>query len=304
MLTQKKRGNNAIIIISFIFLFLLIPIISSANVVVNPPPEKKTGWFDTYFGFLKSPIFWWIVIGFVFITIILVGLFFLIRWLVKFIKSRKDIFYLLKSERLQLAKIHSTYNSKHFWKVHKNTPIRLVKKDSGKLIISEPIAYHRGNFTTHEGNVVISMNLRNKKKWLFFPITDLLIIPDKEYISIDHKNQFGKSEPMIIKDLPRAKDIVQFNDGEILLFAESVSAVGIFYVPVLKAKDGKIIDLSVPVYQSLKEVVIGDYLYQQSADFVDVAKKTINLNPNLAYSVKERDSNTNVDIPNDRGNRQ
>lgn len=304
MFTPKKRGNNAIIVLTFIALFLLIPLVSSAtSVVVNPPVEKKAGWFDTYFGFLKSPIFWWIVVGFILITIILVGLFFLIRWLVKFIKSRKDIFYLLKTERMALAKIHSTYNSKHWYKVEKNTPIRLVKKESGKLIISEPIAFHRGNFTTHEGNVVISLNLRNKKKWLFFPITDLLIIPNKESISIERKNQYGKSEPIVISGLPQAKDIVQFNQNEILLFAESLSSVAIFYIPVLKAKDGKIIDLSVPVYQSLKEVVVGDYLYQQSADFVDVAKKSMSLNPNLAYEVKSRDANTNVDIPSDRTSR-
>lgn len=304
MLNRNKRGNNIIIIIFVTLLLMSLPLISSvSNVVVSPEPEKKEGWFSTYFGFLGSPIFWGGVVIFIFILLLLVGFFFILRWIVQFIKSKSDIYYLLKKERMKLSKIHSRYNSKHFLKVEKNTPIRLVRKSSGKLEVSEPIGNHRGDFVSHEGNVIISLNLKKNKKWLFFPITDILVIPNRDSVKIQRKNQFGKQEEITITNIPRAKDIVQFNENEILLFAESVSNVGIFYIPVLKASDGKIIDLSLPVYQSFKDLVVGDYLYQQSADFVDVAKKTIALNPNLAYSVREKDSNSNVDIPQDRQGR-
>jgi hypothetical protein len=172
-----------------------------------------------------------------------------------------------------------------------------VTKNAGKLIVTEPIAYHRGDYVTHEGNVVLCLNLRENKKWFFFPITDLLMIPNKEYVNIIRKNNKGKDEIIKIENLPQAKDIIQFNGGEILIFAESVSNVGMFYVPVLKAKDGKIIDLSLPVYQSLKEVVLGDYLYQQTKDFVDIAKRGITMNPNMQYEIKTKDANTNVEVP-------
>lgn len=296
---MKNEKRTKYFLAFFIIISLLIPIISSATVVVNNPPvEKKPSFFETYFGFLLSPLFWGIVIFFIIFVLILVGIFFLVRWIVGFLKSKSDIFYLIRKDRIKLSKIHRRYPSKHWYKIQKNTPIRLVTKDKGKLNVTEPIAYHRGDYTTHEGNVILCMNLRDNKKWFIMPITDLLIIPNKESVTIVRKNaRTGKDENIVINNLPRAKDIIQFNENEILIYAESLSSIGMFYVPVLKALDGKIIDLSLPVYQSLREVVLGDYLYQQVTDFVGVAKKSMSLNPNLAYEVKSKDANTNVEVP-------
>ena len=304
-MVQKKKIMNYFFV-AIILLMFLIPIISSATVVVNqPPPEKKPSWFDTYFGFLLSPLFWGFVLFFILFLLLVVGLFFLVRWIVKFLKSKSDIFFLIKKDRVRLAKIHRTYrSSKHWFKVHKNIPIRLVQKVSGKLNVSSPIAYHRGDYTTHEGNIIICMNLNGDKKWFFFPITSLLIVPNKESIDIVKKNsKTGKDEIVKLENVPQAKDIIQFNEGEILIYAESISSIGMFYVPVLKAKDGKIIDLSLPVFQSLKEVVLGDYLYHQTSDFVVIAKKSSDLNPNLRYETKSKDSNTNVEVPQTSGGR-
>jgi hypothetical protein len=88
---------------------------------------------------------------------------------------------------------------------------------------------------------------------------------------------------------------VQFNDNEILLYAEGISHTGQFFVPVLKTKDGKIIDLTTPIYQSLKDVVLNDYLYVQTTEFVAVAKKGIDMNPNLRYIQKTGDANQSVE---------
>lgn len=302
MVRIKKKVLGYFTVI-FIILLVILPFISSATVVVNQPPEpKKPSFFETYFGFLLSPLFWGFVLFFILILLCFVGLFFLVRWIIKFLKSKSDIFFLLRKDRIRLAKIHRSYrSSKHWFKVYKNIPIRLVQKLNGKLNVSSPIAYHRGDYTTHEGNVIICMNLRDDKKWFIYPITSLLIIPDKESVDIMKKDKKGKEEIITIDNIPRAKDIVQFNEEEILIYAESISSIGMFYVPVLKAKDGKIIDLSLPVFQSLKDVVLGDYLYHQTSDFVVVAKKSIALNPNLAYSIKDKDSNTNVEIPQTQG---
>lgn len=298
-MVQKKKVLNYLLIILILFIFL-IPVISSATVVVNqPPPVKEPSFFDKYFGFLLSPIFWGFVLFFIIFLLFLIGIFFIARWIIKFLKSKSDVFYLLRKDRIKLAKIHRAYPSKHWFKVHKNTPIRLVTKNNNKLNVSSPIAYHRGDYTTHEGNIIICMNLRDNKKWFIYPITDLLIVPNKESVNIIRKdNKTGKDEIIKIDNLPQAKDIIQFNEDEILIYAESLSNIGMFYVPVLKAKDGKIIDLSLPVFQSLKEVVLGDYLYHQTSDFVVIAKKSSDLNPNLRYEIKSKDSNTNVEVPN------
>lgn len=290
----KKSVSLALFIV-----LLLMPFVYSQQViqVQQEQSAQKTNIFSSTFGFLKSPIFWWIAIVFVLFIVLIIGFFFFIRWLVKFLKTRNDIFWKLRVERVKLAKIQRRYPSKAWFKVQKNTPIRLVHNEDGHLFISQPIAYHRGDYTTHEGNVVISMNLRNNKKWFFFPVTDLLIVPNRDKVEILRKNDKGKIEKVLIENLPQAKDIIKFNEDEILIYAESVSNVGMFFVPVLKAQDGKIIDLSLPIYQSLREVILGDYLYQQSDEFVRLAKKSMDINPNLRYAMKTGDTSQSVEVP-------
>lgn len=290
-----------------LMLILSIPLIFSAQTiqVAQEQPVEKKGFLAQSFGFLKSPIFWWIIFGILVVIAIIIGLFFLLRWLVKFLKARNNIFWQLRSHRIKLAKIHRRYPSKHFLKVEKNFPIRLVREQEGRTIVSEPIAYHRGDYTSHEGNVIISMNMRFNKRWFILPITDLLIIPNKEQVEIEQRTEKGKTIKIVIENLPQAKDIIQFNENEILIYADSLSNIGSggneFYVPVLKAKDGKIINLSLPVYQSLKEVILGDYLIEQTDEFVKVAKKSIDLNPNLRYQVKAGDSSQSIEIPQAQG---
>ena len=289
---------------ALIFVFILLPVLYAEQIVQvqnTPPPAEKKGFFASTFGFLKSPIFWWIFAGLIVFILIIVGLFFLIRAVIKYFKSRDNIFYKLRTQRMKLAKIHRRYPSAHWWHTEKNTPIRIVKEVDGKVVLTPPIAYHRGDYTSHEGNIILSMNLRFNNKFLFFPITDLLIIPNKEKFSIEQRDIKGKSIKTEVIDLPKASDIIKFNENEILLYAESVSNIGSggneFYVPVLKAKDGKIIDLSLPVYTSLRDIVTGDFLLEQSDIFVKLAKKSMDLNPNLRYTIKAGDTSQNVEVP-------
>jgi len=299
---EKKR------LLAIIWLLLIIPFILGATTsVVQVPQEqtpKKTGLFSSTFSFFKSPLFWWILIIVVLIIAFLIGIFFLVKWLVKYFKEQNDIFCKLKAERIKLSKIQKRYSSStHFLKVAKNVPIRLVRKEEdGHLTITSPIAYHRGDYSSHEGNVIISMNLTGNKKFFFFPITSLLVIPNRKSVDIMQKDKNGKPIKITIDNIPKSKDIIQFNDNEILIYAESLSNVGQFYVPVLKTKDGKIIDLSMPTFQTLKEVVLNDYLYQQTSDFGNLAKESMKINPFIRAITKTSDSNTSVDIPTSQNN--
>jgi uncharacterized membrane protein len=287
------------IIFSLFIFFVFFPIISAVQVVevnqTQTQPESQ-GFLGSMFGFLKNPIFWYIVIALVLITGFCVLMFFLIRWLIKYLKSQNDIFYMMKKDRTQLAKIHRRYNSNHWWKVEKNIPVRLVKKENDKLIISKPIGHHRGDYTTHEGNVILSLNLIGKKKWFIYPDTDLLLIINRNDIKIHQKNDKGEKIDFVFDNLPQAKDIVQFNENEILIFAESISKVGYFFIPVLKSKDGRIIDLSLPTFAMLKEVILGDFLYNQTSDFGILAKKSMEINPSVRAINKVGDNNANVDV--------
>jgi hypothetical protein len=291
-----KFIKKASLILFIIFLFL--PLINAVQVVeINQTQApQKEGFFASSFSFLKSPIFWYIVIGLVVLTAFFVIMFFIIRWLIKYLKSQNDIFFKMKKERIQLAKIHRRFNSKHWWKVEKNVPVRLVKKENDKLIVSKPIGHHRGDYTTHEGNVIISLNLIGKKKWFIYPDTDILVILNRETLKLEQRDDRGKKTTTELTNLPKAKDIVQFNENEILIFAESISKVGHFLIPVLKSAKGEIIDLSLPTYSTLREVILGDYMYSQTSDFGILAKKSMEINPNVRAITKVGDANQNIDV--------
>ena len=291
---MKKLGALVLILC-----FLIFPIVS-AQTVVEVPREQATateGIFSSPFAIFKSQIFWGGVVIFFMILALLIGIFFVVKWVASFIKSRSDAFWRLKSERLKLAKIQRRYPSKAWLKVEKNIPIRLVKTENDKLVISRPIAYHRGDYTTHEGNVIISLNLVNNKKWFFLPITDLLIIPRKEVVDLAVKSSKGDRSVIKIDKLPDPSKIIKFQENEILIFAESLSNTGMFLVPVLKDKHGEIIDLSMPVFDSLKKIVLGEYLYEQTDEFTKLAKKSMDINPNLRYQQKASDSSQVVEVP-------
>lgn len=293
MFSKKKGLVFALIVLLFINL-----VYSAETIVVQNPEPAKEGFFSKYFGFFKSPIFWGIMFFLLLFLIVAIGMIFLVKWLVGFLKRRNDIFYRLLKDRIRMAKVQRRYPSSHWLKTYKNTPIRLVRKDeNGKAHISNPIAWHRGDYYTHEGSLVISVNLVGNKKWFFFPKTEILVIPNKEKVELIGKDEKGKSKKIIIDNLPQVKDIVQFNENEILLYADSISNLGSFYVVVMKSKNGKVLDLSLPIYQMLKDAVVSEYLLEQTSEFVNIAKKSINMNPHITSSVKLADSNQSTEIP-------
>lgn len=274
-------------------LVLFASLVQSAQVVEvqqDQPVQEQRGFFGKIWDFATSPIAIGIYFFLVVITVLIVVSIFLVRWLIKYIKLRNDIFYKLHRERVFLAKTHRRYPAKHWYKVHKNKPIRIVKKIGDKVVVSRPIGFYRGDFISHEGNVVISMNLIGRKHWFVYPETECLIIPNRDSVKITRKDEKGNDISIIMENIPHAKDIVQFNEDEILLFVESISKVGHFLIPVVKAQDGKVIDLAMPVYQTLKEVIMENYLYDQTTEFVGLSKQAMNLNPHVRAIQKVGDA--------------
>lgn len=290
-------GFKKEILVFFILLIYINSILAVTVVQQTEPPKEEEK--SSFFGFLKSPIFWWAVIGLIVLALLGIGLVFFIKWLVSFIKQRNNIFYRIKMERLYMAKLHARYLAKHWWKIEKNTPVRLIRNNNGKAYVSEPIGYHRGDYTTNEGNILISLNLIGNNMWFIFPKRSLLIIPNKEEVEVQiGKEKDGKPKTTIISNIPKADTIVQFNPNEILLYAESVSQVGEFLIPVLKSKDNKIIDLSIPVYHTIKEVAMHELMYEQTDLFGKLSKKGMEVNPDIRARIKLADSqNQNVELP-------
>jgi len=290
-----KKGLMAL----FIFMLLItLQFASAVEVVeVQKPQEKSWGFFDVFkTNWFKGML----VIGIGFIILCVLAVLF-IRWLAKYIKTRSDIFFQLRQSRLKLARIQRSYPSKSWLRIHKNTPIRLAYNKDGKLRLTRPIAYHKGDYVTHEGNVVIAFYLDGHKTWLFFPKVELLVIPNRKEVTVKVKDyKTGKEKEIKYTNLPTAKDMVQFNEGEIILYCRSISNLGYFYIPVLEAKDGKVIDFSMPVYMALRDVVMEEFLFEQTDEFSKVAKKSIDLNPNLRYYMKAGDQSQSIEVPSSK----
>ena len=297
--------RKELVAVLFLTILYTLSLVHSAQVVevqnTNlPPPEEKKGLIASVWDFVTSPLVLGIFFLFIVMILIIVGLVFLIRWLIKYFKSRNDIFYKLNRDRIFMAKVHRRYNSKHWWRVTKNTPIRIVKEENGKPVISKPIGYHRGDYVSHEGNVIISMNLIGKKRWYVYPETELLVIPNRDKVKFYKKDESGNDVSVEMINIPHAKDIVQFTENDILLYLEGISKTGLFLIPVVKSKDGKIINLSFPVFQTLKDVVLHEYLYDQTADFAQLARQAMQINPFIRATQKITDNNSQVDIQPER----
>lgn len=304
MTSLKKKGVFFLVIL--ILGTLLINFVSSQTIIQTqqPEPEQKAGFFSTLLGVISSPLF----IGIVVVGLVIVGLTFLLAWviikIIKYIKLRTDLFYKLKIERVKMAKNQSRYtNVKHWFKIDKNVPIRMIKIDENNVpIITNPVAYYRGDYISHEGNLMIAINLPYRKRFWIFPITDILVIPNKEDVETTEQEEKNgkKSEVTKLVKIPVAKDLVKFLDREILIYGESITMSGTFFMPVVKDKDGKVLNLSIPIYKAFKEVVAEDLLYTQTSQFVDLTRKAVDMNPNLRYATKLGDQNQAVELPDRR----
>jgi hypothetical protein len=284
--------------------FYILPLVNGADIIQVQNPDQSTQQGSGFWSFIHTAWFKGAIVIIILAIILIVLIVLIGRWLVKYIKTRNDIFYQVRQNRLKLAREQRTYPSKSWFRITRNTPIRLCYKDAnGKIKLTRPIAYHRGDYTTHEGNLVISFYMQGHKTFLIIPKIELLVIPNRKEVIVKTKDyKTGKEKEITYSNLPTAKDIVQFNEGEIILYCKSISNLGMFYIPVLEGtKDGKVIDLSMPVYQSLKDVVVEEFLFSQTDEFSKVAKKSIDLNPNLRYDMKRSDPSQSSEIPSSQG---
>ncbi|CAK0770710.1 hypothetical protein CCP3SC1AL1_520005 [Gammaproteobacteria bacterium] len=304
MKKEMRLGAVLIVLILFAF-FCIMPIASAVEViqVQEPNQPQVANPFASIGAFFSSSFFWWLL-GILIIVIILgvVG-YFLVKWAIKYIKLQNDMFYQIRKERIKLAsaqkRLSSSWTWWKCWQYKQNPPIRLIRKDKdGKPQISSPVAYYRGDFQGHEGNLFISFNMKgNHYLWGLIPKTELLIIPDRKEMTIKIHKGRGETEDRKFENLPTVNDIVQFNPNEILLYADGISNTNYFYFPVLKTPNGKIIDLSMPIYAGMQELAVTEMMYSQTDMYAKSSKKIVELNPSVRYVSKTGDMNQSVEVP-------
>ena len=286
--------KNRILIFLFIFIFLA-SIVFSATQTISVVEEPATQEQQKTFWQIIKPF----VIAGVIILVILGGLVWLTIWLVKKIKEGKDIWFKISKDKKHLCRMHrDKYRINAFFRFRKNCPIKIYYVNDSH-IHSKTVGNYRGHYISKDGNITMMFNYR--RKWLIFPRNDLLIINSNKDVVISRKevkDDGKKKEVVIISEvIPLPKNIVSFNPDEIILNAYSIDIDyrSEFFVPVLKDKDGNVINLALPAYESMKQTAIEGYLYDQTDDFVKVTKKSIDLNPLIRGVNKISDSSSSIE---------
>lgn len=222
---------------------------------------------------------------------------FVIYKVYQMMKKRDDLMFKVRRERLKLCKAQRSYKSKGWlpWNFKKNTPIRLMKYEwrDGKPypILSQPIAWHHGDFASNEGNLIISAYIPGNRFLLVFPRPELIIINNRP----ERRIKIGKVEHSY--KLPVARDIVQFqhDPNEIILNADGLSDAGEIYVPVLRDQTGNPIDLATFAIDNMMNVGISHLFNEQINSWAIANKKAVDTNPYVRIMQKTSDSNMSVE---------
>lgn len=294
----SKRGLSAIILI--LSILIISNFVGAVEIVQKPTEQPKQASNPLIPPFIIGGIVV-LVLAIIFIAVLVA----IINAVAKYIQNKNDTFVQIKESRITLAMAQGRYHNRvswwKFWNYGQkvNPSIRLARIDKeGKVRVTKPVATYFGDFQSHEGNIYIVCTIKGMGHlWGFIPIKQLICIPNREKIEVLIRNKDNKNtiEVETIANIPKAKEIVQFDEESIIIYADGISNAGEFHYPVLKAKDGKIIDLSIPVYESIKEVAMNEMMYMQTHLFGKAMKQGIGINPVLNYQVKTGDSNQNVD---------
>lgn len=286
-----------------IYLLVLIVVFSSSvlgatqtiSVVEKTEASQDTG--KSLWEIVKS--LWWVA---VLIIIILGLLLWLVIWLINKIKDGEDVWFQIMKDKKELCKTHrDSYRIKAFFKFRENHPIR-VYYEVNKKVHSQVVGYYRGHYLSHDGNMIILFNCT--RKWLVFPRSDLIFLNTREKITVTRtqEKKIGH-ETKVVKieeELKFPYNFYDFRANEVVIYANGLDKdyrTG-FYYPVLKDQDGRVINMSLPVYESVKSVAIEGYLFDQTDDFVKVAKKSIDLNPTIRGVNKVADSSSAIETQN------
>lgn len=257
----------------------------------------------------QQPSAWQIVKPFVIVGGILIVIAVLILiltiWIIKKIKLSQDIFHRLHRERKRLCKVHADRKRYiKWWRFTHNDIIKAVYTNSNNLH-TKRIGHYMGHYYGSEGNLIVAF--ANRRTWgILWAKTELLVINKNPYIHFETNKEITDSKGMkkVVKEeikqtLPT--NIEYFTDEGLFLNAYGIDIderTG-FYHPVLKNEKGEVINLALPTYQSLRDVILQSYLYEQTNQFVKVAKKSIDLNPNIRGIQKVSDSSQSIETKNE-----
>jgi len=233
---------------------------------------------------------------FVAFLIVLAIVVFLVYLVWRFIKFKDDAFYQVKRKRKKMCKLHadkfrSPQKFWKFWRVTDNQPVVCQYQEDGK-IKTKTVGYYKGHYQTNDCTMIAFVDKIHK--WLFvFPEVNILILNKKEEVMVRVRDEDTQKIKEIKIKYP--KIVETFTDDMIIINARGVDDVGYFFIPIIKDNKGNVVDLKLPAYHSARDVILNQYLYQQTMDYISVNKKMIDFNPLVKFSQETSDSTKSLE---------
>jgi hypothetical protein len=257
--------------LAIVFLLLISPVM--AQNVIEPINEPK-GAFTGVLAFIAKYWIWFIVL---FVAAVM-AVFIII--LIKKMKKRIDPFLADYKKVKQLCKFQRDPTIKEVYLIH-DKGLKYLGKYLGECVTQD--GYH---------NIL----LWKFKKWYLFwvPIKiDFFDLVKEDYIVRCNMN---KVYEYITKDEETGKktthalqlthDLVTKNEDKILVRGVGIERVRYFFYPVLRDKEGNVVNKKIEVFAREKSSALIDTMYNQVEDFANVSRELININPSVRYFTK------------------
>jgi hypothetical protein len=258
---------------SIIFILLLISSVFAQDKVIEPIGQKKGAlsgvmeFFTKYWMWLLIAVVGGIIVVFIFL-------------LIKKMKGKIDPFLVDYKKVKQMCKFQKDQSVKHIYLIH----------DKGLKYLGK----YLGECITQDGfkNIL----LWKFKKWFLFwiPIkVDFFDLVKESYIVrcnmnkvYRYKTRDEKTGEEQLKQIQLVNDIISRDGDKLLVRGVGIERVRYFFYPVLRDKEGNVVDDKIEIFAREKDSALIDTMYQQVEEFANVSRELININPSVRYFVK------------------
>ncbi len=217
----------------------------------------------------------WIVLFFLFSVLAV-----FIYLLIKNLKKRVDPF---KAEFIKVRKLA---------KLHKIPTYKKVYAIGDGFF--QFLGHYLGECYTQDG--YLNFLVWKRKKWYLFWVPTFLdffdLVKDVYIIRVNMNKTFRekvrdpqtKEEKIITHQL--ATDLVFRHGDKVVIKCWGVEPINYFYYPILRDKEGNLIDKSLEVFEREKDRALIKNMYYLTEDFSNVARELININPTARWKLK------------------
>jgi len=261
-------------LLSLVLLILFIYPVFAQDKVIEPISEQKEGVFGGMIEFVTKYFLWFVVA----IVGVIIAVF--IIMLIKRMKKRIDPFLSDYKKVRKLCKFSRDSSIKHVYMVSDKNLTYMGK--------------YLGECITNDGfkNIL----LFRFKKWYLFWIPlflDFFDLVKEDFVIRCNLNKVYKyrwKDPKTgeeqEKQVELSHDIVYKDGDKLIIRGFGMERVRYFFYPVMRDKEGNIVDKKLEIFARERDSALIDVLYNQTEDFANISRELVNMNASARFFVK------------------